>query len=466
MSTKKSETIEQFNKYVMHSYGRYDVVMDKGEHEVAADENGKEYIDFGSGIGTNSLGFCNDDWVNAICDQAHKIQHTSNYYYTKVQADFAKELCKTTGYSKIFFGNSGAEANECAIKIARKYSFDKYGKGRHNIITLVNSFHGRTLCTLSATGQDVFHNYFFPFVDGFINVEANNIDDLRAKLDDTVCAVMFEYVQGEGGVMALDKKFVNEIFKLCKEKDVLTIADEVQTGVGRTGKFLCGEHFKHKADITTLAKGLAGGVPIGVCLAGKKCADVLTPGTHGSTFGGNPICCAGGLAVLNKVNSEGFLDEVTKKGEYIREKLANIPEVKSVSGIGLMIGIELKSMKAADIVKKGIDKGLLLLTAKEKVRLLPPLTISYEEIDKGMKILSELLGKRVLVRNCPKCGAVLEEAPKVAAIDPDTGYDPNPDPKYTDDWDNGSTNAPRVLNCPKCKSTFVGFDDLREHKKK
>lgn len=450
----------------MQSYGRYDVVMDKGEHEVAADENGKEYIDFGSGIGTNSLGFCNEDWVNAICDQAHKIQHTSNYYYTKVQADFAEALCKTTGYSKMFFGNSGAEANECAIKIARKYSFDKYGKGRHNIITLVNSFHGRTLCTLSATGQEVFHNYFFPFVDGFINVEANNIDDLRAKLDDTVCAVMFEYIQGEGGVMALDKKFVNEIFKLCKEKDVLTIADEVQTGVGRTGKFLCGEHFKHKADITTLAKGLAGGVPIGVCLAGKKCADVLTPGTHGSTFGGNPICCAGGLAVLNKVNSEGFLDEVTKKGEYIREKLCNIPEVKSVTGIGLMIGIELKSMKAADIVKKGIDKGLLLLTAKDKVRLLPPLTISYEEIDKGMNILSELLGKRVLVRNCPKCGAVLEAAPKVAAIDPATGYDPNPDSKYTDDWDNGSTNVPRALICPGCKSSFIGYDDLREHKKK
>lgn len=464
MGAKKSETIEQFNKFVMQSYGRYDVVMDKGEHEVAADENGKEYIDFGSGIGTNSLGFCNEDWVNAICDQAHKIQHTSNYYYTKVQADFAENLCKTTGYSKMFFGNSGAEANECAIKIARKYSFDKYGKGRHNIITLVNSFHGRTLCTLSATGQDVFHNYFFPFVDGFIYVEANNIDDLRAKLDDTVCAIMFEYIQGEGGVMALDKKFVNELFKLCKEKDVLTIADEVQTGVGRTGKFLCGEHFKHKADITTLAKGLAGGVPIGVCLAGKKCADVLTPGTHGSTFGGNPICCAGGLAVLNKVNSKGFLDEVTKKGEYIREKLRDIPEVKSVSGIGLMIGIELKSMKAADIVKKGIEKGLLLLTAKEKVRLLPPLTISYEEIDKGMKILSELLGKRVIERKCPKCGAVLEEAPKVAAIDPDTGYDPNPDPKYTNDWDNGSTNAPRALICPGCKSTFIGFDDLREHK--
>ncbi len=464
MAAKKNETIEQFNKYVMQSYGRYDVVMDKGDHEIAVDDTGKEYIDFGSGIGTNSLGFCNDEWVEAICQQACKIQHTSNYYYTKIQADFAQALCKTTGYSAMFFGNSGAEANECAIKIARKYSFDNYGKGRHNIITLVNSFHGRTLCTLSATGQDVFHNYFFPFVDGFINVEANNIDDLRAKLDDTVCAVMFEYVQGEGGVMALDKKFVNEIYKLCKEKDVLTIADEVQTGVGRTGKFLCGEHYKKKADITTLAKGLAGGVPIGVCLAGKKCAGVLTPGTHGSTFGGNPICCAGGLAVLNKVNSEGFLEEVTKKGEYIREKLGNIPEVKSVSGIGMMIGIKLKSMKAADIVKKGIEKGLLLLTAKDKIRLLPPLTISYEEIDKGMVILSELLGKRVLVRKCPKCGAILQEYPKTVSIDPKTGYDPNAAKKYSDGWDNGSTNAPRTLLCPQCKMRFTGFDDLQFYK--
>ncbi len=384
-------TIEQFNKYVMHSYGRYDLVLDKGEGRCAEDENGKEYIDFGSGIGTNSLGYCNEDWVNAICEQAHKLQHTSNYYYTKVQADFAKALCETAGYTDMFFGNSGAEANECAIKIARKYSFDKYGKGRHNIITLVNSFHGRTICTLSATGQDVFHNYFFPFVEGFINVEANNIDDLRAKLDDTVCAVMFEYIQGEGGVMPLDQAFVDEIFKLCGEKDVLTIADEVQTGVGRTGKFLAGDNFGHKADLTTLAKGLAGGVPIGVCLSGEKCANVLTPGTHGSTFGGNPICCAGGLAVLNKINSEGFLSEVAKKGEYIREKLLKIPEVNSVSGMGLMIGIELKTKSASDIVKAALDKGLLLLTAKTRVRLLPPLTITYEEIDKGLAILTELL---------------------------------------------------------------------------
>ncbi|MEI3016170.1 MAG: aspartate aminotransferase family protein [Oscillospiraceae bacterium] len=384
-------TIEQFNKYVMPSYGRYDLVLDSGSGRQAVDENGKEYIDFGSGIGTNSLGYCNENWVRAICDQAHKIQHTSNYYYTKVQADFAKALCETAGYTDMFFGNSGAEANECAIKIARKYSFDKYGKGRSNIITLVNSFHGRTLCTLSATGQDVFHNYFFPFVEGFVNVEANNIEDLRSKLDDTVCAVMFEYIQGEGGVMALQQEFVDEIYRLCAEKDVLTIADEVQTGVGRTGKFLAGDNFGKKADLTTLAKGLAGGVPIGVCLSGEKCAKVLTAGTHGSTFGGNPISCAGGLAVLETVNKPGFLDEVARKGAYIREKLLTFPEVASVSGMGLMIGIELKNKKAGDVVKAALDKGLLLLTAKTKIRLLPPLTITYEEIDKGLEILLGLL---------------------------------------------------------------------------
>lgn len=375
----------------MPSYGRYDLVLDSGSGRQAVDENGKEYIDFGSGIGTNSLGYCNENWVRAICDQAHKIQHTSNYYYTKVQADFAKALCETAGYTDMFFGNSGAEANECAIKIARKYSFDKYGKGRSNIITLVNSFHGRTLCTLSATGQDVFHNYFFPFVEGFVNVEANNIEDLRAKLDDTVCAVMFEYIQGEGGVMALQQEFVDEIYRLCAEKDVLTIADEVQTGVGRTGKFLAGDNFGKKADLTTLAKGLAGGVPIGVCLSGEKCANVLTAGTHGSTFGGNPISCAGGLAVLETVNKPGFLDEVARKGAYIREKLLTSPEVASVSGMGLMIGIELKNKKAGDVVKAALDKGLLLLTAKTKIRLLPPLTITYEEIDKGLEILLGLL---------------------------------------------------------------------------
>ncbi len=392
----KMNTIEQFNEHVMSTYGRYDVVLEKGESRVAVDENGKEYIDFGSGIGTNSLGFCDEDWVKAVCDQAHKIQHTSNYYYTKVQADFAQKLCSLTGYSKMFFGNSGAEANECAIKLARKYSFDKYGKDaeRNIIITLVNSFHGRTIATLSATGQEVFHNYFFPFVGGFVNVKANDIDDLKAKLEENdgkVCAVMFEYVQGEGGVIPLEQSFVDAIFEECEKRDILTISDEVQTGVGRTGKLLAGENFGRHANICTLAKGLAGGIPIGVCLADEKCCDVLTPGTHGSTFGGNPIACAGGNAVLDKVSSEGFLDEVNKKAEYFRAKLSEIPEVEGVDGLGLMIGVRLKTKKAGEVCKECLENGLLILTAKDKLRFLPPLTISYEDIDKGIEILKKVL---------------------------------------------------------------------------
>lgn len=384
-------TIEQFNEHVMGTYGRYPLVLESGSCTDAKDENGKSYIDFGSGIGTNSLGYCDDKWVEAVCTQIKQIQHTSNYYYTKVQADFSQKLAEMSGMEKMFFGNSGAEANECAIKIARKYSFDKYGKGRQTIVTLVNSFHGRTLTTLSATGQDVFHNYFFPFTEGFVYAEANNIEDLRAKIDDTVCAIMFEYIQGEGGVNALSHDFVDEIFKIAAEKDILTISDEVQSGVGRTGLFLAGDHYGKKADIITLAKGIAGGLPIGVCLTGKKCSDVLTAGTHGSTFGGNPVCCAGGLAVLERISSPGFLDEVSKKAEYLRKKLLEINQVEALSGIGMMIGITLKTKAAADVAKQALDRGLLVLTAKSKIRLLPPLTIKYEIIDNGVEILKDIL---------------------------------------------------------------------------
>ena len=384
-------TMKKFDEYVVHSYGRYPLAMKKGQGRRCVDESGKQYIDFGSGIGTNSLGYCDEKWADAVCAQVRTLQHNSNYYYTEVQAEFAEKLCKTAGYKGVFFGNSGAEANECAIKTARKYSFDKYGKGRHNIITLVNSFHGRTMATLSATGQDVFHNYFFPFLEGFINVKANDVDDLKAKLDDTVCAVMLEYVQGEGGVNALDKEFIDAVFELCAEKDVLVIADEVQSGVGRTGKFLAGDHFGKKADITTLAKGIAGGIPMGACLMNEKCSGVLTPSTHGSTFGGNPIACAGGLAVLERVTSEGFLEDVERKAELIKNELEKCSEVTSVSGLGLMIGISLKSKKAGDVAKEALNRGLLILTAKEKVRLLPPLTISDDEIMEGLKILMEIL---------------------------------------------------------------------------
>ena len=384
-------TIKKFNSHVMQSYGRYPLVMEQGAGRRCKDEDGKEYIDFGSGIGTNSLGYCDEKWADAVCAQVRTLQHNSNYYYTAVQADFAEKLCSITGYDKVFFGNSGAEANECAIKVARKYSFDKYGKGRHNIITLVNSFHGRTIATLSATGQDVFHNYFFPFVDGFINVEANNIDDLKSKLDDKVCAVMLEYVQGEGGVNKLDKEFVDAIFELCATNDVLVIADEIQTGVGRTGKFLAGEWYGKKADITTLAKGIAGGLPMGACLVNEKLAGVLTAGTHGSTFGGNPIACAGGLAVLDRIESDGFLENICAKADHFRTKLEKCGEVADVSGLGLMIGITLKTKKAADVAKAALGKGLLVLTAKEKVRLLPPLTIEVSEIDAGLDMLFEIL---------------------------------------------------------------------------
>ena len=389
-------TIEKFNEHVMPTYGRLDIVLDKGEGRTATAEDGKQYIDFGSGIGTNSLGYCNDEWADAVCAQVRSIQHTSNYYYTKVQADFAGKLCTSTGYSKVFFGNSGAEANECAIKLARKYSFDKYGKDaeRNIIITLVNSFHGRTLATLSATGQDVFHNYFFPFVPGFVNAEANNIDDLKAKLEENkgkVCAVMFEFVQGEGGVCPLTQEFIDAIFEICAKEDILTIADEVQTGVGRTGTLLTSEQFGVKPNITTLAKGLAGGIPIGACLADEKCCDVLTKSTHGSTFGGNPIACAGGNAVLAKVTDPEFMAEVNEKAEYFRKKLSEIDEVEGVDGLGLMIGVRLKTKKASEVLAKCAEQGLLILTAKDKLRFLPPLTITTEEIDKGMEIIKNIL---------------------------------------------------------------------------
>ena len=383
--------IQKFNDHVVQSYGRYPLAMKKGQGRRCVDEDGKEYIDLGSGIGTNSLGYCDEKWADAVCAQVRTLQHNSNYYYTEVQAEFAEKLCETAGYKSVFFGNSGAEANECAIKTARKYSFDKYGKGRHNIITLVNSFHGRTIATLSATGQDVFHNYFFPFLEGFINVKANDISDLKEKLDDTVCAVMIEYVQGEGGVNALQQDFVDAIYELCAQKDVLVIADEIQTGVGRTGKFLAGDHFGRKADITTLAKGIAGGIPMGACLMNEKCSGVLTAGTHGSTFGGNPIACAGGLAVLDRINSDGFLDKVAEKAGYIKKELEKCSEVASVTGLGLMVGISLKTKKAGDVAKEALNRGLLVLTAKEKVRLLPPLTISDDELRDGLKILMEIL---------------------------------------------------------------------------
>ncbi len=381
------DIMEQSDSYIMPTYGRNPVVVDHGMNATCYDADGKKFIDFGSGIGVTSLGYCNQIWADAVCEQVKKLQHTSNLFYHAPQAELAEKLCKMSGYQKVFFANSGAEANECAIKIARKYSFDKYGKNRNKILTLVNSFHGRTIATLSATGQDVFHNYFFPFVEGFDYVEANNITDLHEKLDDTVCAIMIEYIQGEGGVMALDPAFVAEIRKICDERDILMIADEVQTGIGRTGKLFAGEYYHCQADITTAAKGLGGGLPIGACLANKKCADVLNAGAHGSTFGGNPIVCAGAVKVLELLEQDDMLESIQEKSRFIRETLSALDEVQEVSGIGLMVGISLKSKKAADVLKICRENGLLVLTAKTKIRLLPPLTISNEELSAGMEIL-------------------------------------------------------------------------------
>ena len=387
------DTIEQFDSHVMQTYDRLPLVMESGSGRTCTDEDGKRYLDFGSGIGTNSLGYCDPAWADAVCAQVRSMQHTSNYYYTKVQADFAERLCRITGYKRVFFGNSGAEANECAIKLARKYSFDKYGAGRNVIITLRNSFHGRTMATLSATGQDCFHNYFFPFPEGFVYAEANDIDDLLKKMHNNVCAVMLEYIQGEGGVVPLDSKYVDQLYDFCAKRDVLVIADEVQTGVGRTGTFLAGEQYAKKADITTLAKGLGGGLPIGACLANGKCADVLTKGMHGSTFGGNPVVCAGGLAVLEQVAKPDFLAQVLAKGAHIRAALRDCEEVTEITGLGLMLGLTLKTKQAADVKQAAFQRGLLVLTAKDKVRLLPPLNITIGELDSGLAILKECLSQ-------------------------------------------------------------------------
>ena len=387
------DTIEQFDSHVMQTYDRLPLVMESGSGRTCTDEDGKRYLDFGSGIGTNSLGYCDAAWADAVCAQVRRMQHTSNYYYTKVQADFAERLCQITGYKRVFFGNSGAEANECAIKLARKYSFDKYGAGRNVIITLRNSFHGRTMATLSATGQDCFHNYFFPFPEGFVYAEANDIDDLLKKMHNNVCAVMLEYIQGEGGVVPLDSKYVDQLYDFCAKRDILVIADEVQTGVGRTGTFLAGEQYAKKADITTLAKGLGGGLPIGACLANGKCAGVLTKGMHGSTFGGNPVVCAGGLAVLEQVAKPDFLAQVLAKGAHIRAALRDCQEVTEITGLGLMLGLTLKTKPAADVKQAAFQRGLLVLTAKDKVRLLPPLNITIGELDSGLAILKECLSQ-------------------------------------------------------------------------
>ncbi len=384
-------TKEKDLKYIMHTYGRYDVALKNGKGATAYDEDGKRYIDVSSGIGVNSLGYCDDGWVEAVSKQAGTIQHMSNYFYCAQASDLAEKLCKLTGLAKVCFGNSGAEANECAIKIARKYSFDKYGKDRNEIITLRNSFHGRTVTTLSATGQDVFHNYFFPFTEGFKYAEADSLESLKNTVSDKTCAVMLELIQGEGGVNILDKEYVKSLVSYCRENDILLIIDEVQTGAGRTGKLFAFENYGILPDLMTAAKGLGGGLPIGVCMCGEKLKDVMSPSTHGTTFGANPVVCAGANYVVDKISDEKFLGEVENKGAYFEEKLSGIDGVKSVRRMGLMIGIELCDGDAHDIAAKSVENGLLIITAKTLLRMLPPLTITYEEIDEAVKILEKTI---------------------------------------------------------------------------
>ncbi|MBQ7757909.1 aspartate aminotransferase family protein [Anaerotignum sp.] len=375
--------------YVMHTYGRYGVAVDHGNGAICYDPAGKSYIDFTSGIGVNSLGFADEGWVKAVTAQLNKLQHISNLYYTEPCAQVAKLLCEKSGMKKVFFGNSGAEANEGVIKAARKYSFQKYGEGRSKIVALENSFHGRTMAALSATGQTAYHNFFFPFVDGFVFAEANNIEDTLSKLTDDVCAVMMEMVQGEGGVMPLEKEYVQAIYNACQEKDILFIVDEVQTGVGRTGTFYSYQQFGIQPDLVSSAKGLGGGLPIGAVLFGEKTQETLVPGDHGSTFGGNPVVCAGAVEILNRMDAD-FLQEVTAKGDYMKAAIEKMPHVTGVAGMGMMLGIELDT-DVKPIVNTLMENGLLVLTAKHKMRLLPPLSITQTELEKGLSILKETL---------------------------------------------------------------------------
>lgn len=383
-------TIEKDRQYIANTYGRFPVTIVSGHGAVAVDENGKEYIDMGTGIGVNAFGYCDKEWVEAVTKQINTLQHTSNLFYTQPGVELAEILCKKSGMKKCFFGNSGAEANECAIKAARKYSLDKYeNPDRNVIISLTQSFHGRTLATLKATGQDVFHTTFGPFPEGFVYAEANNFDSFMSVYNENVCAVIMEMVQGEGGVIPLNKNFIKKVYEFCQKYDILVIIDEVQTGNGRTGSMYAYQQFGIEPDLVSTAKGIAGGLPMGVCLFGEKTKDTMTPSSHGSTFGMNPVVAAGALSIVKRLDDE-FFASVRKKGEYIRKCLAECKNVKSVTGMGLMLGIE-TTKDAKEVVLKCIEKGVLPLTAKTKIRLLPPLNITNEELEKAMNIITEVI---------------------------------------------------------------------------
>ena len=382
------------SQYIMPTYGRFDVAIDHGEGACFYDFEGNKYIDFTSGIGVNALGTGYQPWVDAIAEQAKKLGHTSNLFYTENAARLAQILCRRTGMDKVFFANGGGEANEGMIKLARKYSYDKHGDGRATIITLNNSFHGRTITTLKATGQSVFHQFFFPFTEGFRYADANDINSLKAAAGDDVCAVMVELVQGEGGVLPLDREYVKELEMLCHEHDWLLLVDEVQTGVGRTGKLFCFQNYDILPDACTFAKGIAGGLPMSGVMATEKCSTVLGPGMHATTFGANPVCAAAGL-VVQQVMTDEFLDEVGKKGEYLRAEIEalKLPCFGSTRGMGLMVGIAVNDgYSNKEIADKLIANGLLVLTAGPGVRLLPPLTITKDELDEGIAIMKKVLG--------------------------------------------------------------------------
>lgn len=393
MTNTTSNEIKQLDSdYIAQTYGRFNLVLSHGKGCQVWDFEGNEYLDFTSGIGVNSLGWADENWLKAVVHQASSLAHTSNLFFTEPSSRLAKKLAEVSGLKRVFFANSGAEANEGAIKTARKYSHDKYGKDRATVLTLVNSFHGRTISTLSATGQEVFHQHFFPFTKGFDHTPANELRALETRLGQKdVCAIILEVVQGEGGVCSLDHEYLQGVQALCHQYDVLLIIDEVQTGIGRTGTMFAYQQFGLTPDIITLAKGLGGGLPIGAFVLGEKVQDTLGKSDHGSTFGANPVSCAGANAVLAKID-DAFLAEIKRKGEKLQKALAALPKVKSVSGLGLMIGVEFEEgTKAADIVAKCIEKGVLFLTAKTKLRLLPPLIINDEQIEKGIALLKEVL---------------------------------------------------------------------------
>ena len=380
---------EKDKKYIANTYARFDVDIVSGKGSEVYDSNGKRYIDMGSGIGVTSFGVADDEWVAAVTAQLQKVQHMSNLYYTQPCVELAELLCEKSGMKKVFFANSGAEANECAIKTARKYACEKKGKEVYKIITLVNSFHGRTITTLAATGQDVFHKAFQPLTDGFLYAPANDIDAINKLVSENdIAAIMFECIQGEGGVNPLDREYVKALYELAQEQDILLIADEVQTGNGRTGEIYGYMNYGIVPDIVTTAKGIGGGLPLGACMFGEKTESVLGYGDHGSTYGGNPVACAGAISVISRMD-RNFLDGVKKKSKLVFDTLEGVNGIESVCGMGLMIGI--KTVKPAkEVVARCMELGVLCLTAKDKVRLLPALNISEQILIEALDVIKSV----------------------------------------------------------------------------